>query len=437
MPSLFHRTLLAAATVGIACAEVPTEPVTPTEVTLKFCGAPAWIAYQDGDGAWTEAKGVATGAKQAYTFTMTSAKGGVALVRRTTCSTLNVVTYGTAAELAKLYPGKQCGTPGGKTIHGSFTGSFAGGYAIVGLGGWYDQIYGESGKFTLEEVDPGPQDLVASRGNAGSRDRIIIRRAIDVADNATLPVLDFNSSEAIALDSATLSIQEFGGSGVVTNASVFSSIYTANGGRGVSSAASANGTTWYRGLPASATIAGDIHQIGVLAGGRYLDMFVGPLANLAVSLGPVAATPTVTTLSDGTPKRMRMTVPVQAEYPGMAFARFETGHRPYFNVTVTMTKAYRGSASSWILEVPDFGASSGYDASWSMSGPLRSWGSEVYGWDAFAEFIPTIGLTRRRAGTASTFPAASALPSPGETESRQLRLPTSMDPRYSHLSCSA
>jgi hypothetical protein len=249
-------------------------------------------------------------------------------------------------------------------------------------------------------------------------------------------VLDFNSSEAIALDSATLSIQEFGGDGVVTNASVFSSIYTANGGRGVSSAASANGTTWYRGLPASARIAGDIHQIGMLAGGRYLDMFVGPLANLAVSLGPVAATPTVTTLSDGTPKRMRMTVPVQAAYPGMAFARFETGHRPYFYVSVTMTEAYRGSASSWILDVPDFGASSGYDASWGMSGPLRSWGSEVYGWDALAKFIPTIGLTRRRAGTASTFPAASALPSPGETESRQLRLPSTIDPRYSHLSCS-
>ncbi|MGI9140002.1 MAG: hypothetical protein ACR2GJ_02710 [Gemmatimonadaceae bacterium] len=133
-------------------------------MTLKFCGAPAWIAYQDGDGAWTEAKGVATGAEHAYTFTMASANGGVAVVQRRTCSTSSYVVYATAAELAKLYPGGQCGTPGGKTIHGSLTGGFAGGYANVALGGGYDQISGESGKFTLEEVDPGPQDLVASRG---------------------------------------------------------------------------------------------------------------------------------------------------------------------------------------------------------------------------------------------------------------------------------
>lgn len=444
MQSFFCRTFLAAFMVGItACGDTPTElvgpvAVTPTQVTMKFCDPPAWVAYKNEGGAWIEAKPVTTGAEHAYTFTMATANGGVAVVQRRTCSTSTYVVYGTAAELGTVYSGGGlCGLSGLKTIYGSVAGGFVGGYANVELGGGYDQVNGASGQFTLEDVDTGPQDLVASRGNAGGRDRIIIRRAIDVADNATLPVLDFNSSEAVALDSATLSIQEFGGNGLVTNASVSSSIYTANGGWGLSSAASANGTTWYRGLPASATIAGDIHQIAMHAGGRYLDMFVGPLANLTASLGPVAATPTVTTLSDGTPKRVRMTIPVQAAYPGMAFARFETGHRPYFNATVTMTGAYRGSASSWILEVPDFGAGSGYDASWGMSGPLRSWGSEVYGWDPFAPFVRTIGLTRRRAGTASTFPAASALPSPGETESRQLRLPASIDARYTHLSCSS
>lgn len=442
MQSFFRRTLLAAFIVEIAaCGDTPTElvtptAVTPTQVTMKFCELPAWVAYRNEGGAWTETKPVTTGAVHAYTFTMATANGGVAVVQRRTCSTSTYVVYGTAAELGTIYTGGQCSTPGLKTVYGSVAGGFAGGYSTVELGGGYDNIYGESGNITLEDVAPGPQDLVASRGNTGGRDRIIIRRAIDVADNATLPVLDFNSSEAIALDSATLSIQEFEGTGPVTGAFMSSYIFTANGGWGVSSAASTNGTTWYRGLPASATIAGDMHQIAVHAGGRYLDMFVGPLANLTASLGPVAATSTVTTLSDGTPKRMRMTIPVQAAYPGTAFARFETGHRPYFYVTVTMTGAYRGSASSWILEVPDFGASSGYDAAWGMSGPLRSWGSEVYGWDPFAKFIPTIGLTRRRAGTASTIPAASALPSPGGTESRQLGLPASMDVRFSHLSCS-
>lgn len=444
MQSIFRRPLLAAALGIAACGDTPTQlvtpgEVTPTQVTMKFCGdAPAWVAYKNDGGTWTEVKGVTTGTAHAYTFTMTTAKGGVAEVQTRTCSTYNYVVYGTAAELATLYSGGQCSASGLKTIYGSVAGGFAGQYSNVSLGGLaggHDYVYGESGNITLDGVAPGPQDLVASRGSTGGRDKIILRRGLDVAGGATIPMLDFSSSEAIALDSAKLSIQEFGGDGLVTNAYVSSSIYTANGGWGLSSAASANEATWYRGLPASATIAGDMHQVAVHVGGRYVDMFTGPLSNQTISLGPVAVTPTVTTLSGGTPMRMRATIPVQAAYPKMAVARFETGHRPYFYVTVEMTAAYRGSATSWILEVPDFGVSSSYNASWGMSGPLRSWGSEVYDWDPFAKFVPAIGLTRRSAGVSNASAAASVLPSLGETESRQLRLPTSIDARYSHLSC--
>lgn len=419
MQSFFHRTLVTAASLGIvACGDTPTQPITPTEVTLKLCGtAPAWVAFQDGDGAWTEVEGVPTGTSYTYTFTMTAPIGGVAVVDTLTCSVVNWVVYGTAAELAQLYSGEQCGS-GRKTITGSLAGGTTGQSSMVTLGGGWDHVYNESGSFRLEEVAPGPQDLIAARGSSGGRDRVIVRRALDLPNGAVIPLLNFNTSEAIALDSATVSIDQFpsDGSGFMS-----SSIHTANGGWTPGSFGSTKATTWYRGLPASSTIAGDVHQISVSTGGRYLDAFVGPIANLTVSLGPVAATPTVTTLSSATPVRMRMTTPVQAAYPKIATAGFRVGTRPRYIVNMTMTEGYRGSAQSWILDVPDFGSTSGYNAAWGMpAGTLESWSTEVYDWDFLAKFVPTPGLTRRKAGVASTTAAASAILSLGEPGSWQM-----------------
>ncbi|MCR4341650.1 MAG: hypothetical protein NUW01_17380 [Gemmatimonadaceae bacterium] len=411
--------------LGIAaCGDTPTGPVTPTEVTLKLCGdAPAWVAFQDGDGAWTEVKGVLTGTAHTYTFSMTSPIGGVAVVDTLTCSVVNWVVYGTAAELAQLYSGEQCGS-GHKTITGSLAGGIAGLYSMVTLGGGWDPVYGESGSFTLEEVAPGPQDLIAARGSNFGHDRVIIRRGLDLPNDAVIPLLDFNSAEAIALDSATVSIDQPPND---VTSYVTSSIETANRGWAPGSISTAKTTSWYRGLPASAMIPGDVHRISVSTLGRYVDTYVGSIANLTVSLGPVAATPTVTTLSSATPVRMRMTTPVQATYAKVATAGFQAGTRPRWIVNLAMTEGYRGNTDSWILDVPDFGSTSGYDASWGIpAGTLRSWSSQVYDWNFYAKFVPTPGLTRRRAGVSSTSAAASAMPSLSEPGSRQIGRPAAV-----------
>jgi hypothetical protein len=401
MHPFFHRALVTVGILGmLACGDAPTEPVTPTEITLKLCDIePVWVAFQEGDGVWTEVEGVSTGALHTYAFMMTAAKGAVAVVDTLNSRATNRVVYGTAAELAQSYPGERCGS-GGKTLTGTIAGGTAGLISWVTLGGALDAVVGTSGSFSLEDVSPGPQDLIATRGSSFRSDRVIIRRGLDLPNNAVIPLLDFNSSEAVALDSATVSIDQF-----PTNVSGFveSWIATANGGSALF-IRPASATNRYRGLPPSAVMPGDLHHISVSLIGRYVDTYVGPIANLTVSLGPVAATPTVTTLSSATPVRMRMTMPVQAEYPKAAMAVFVNGINPRNVVNLTMTEGYRGSAPAWVLDVPDFGTTSGYNAAWGLSaGTLPSWQSEVYDWNFIAKFVPQPGVTRRKA-SARSFP---------------------------------
>ncbi len=436
MQPLLRLTLLTVVIVGIvACGDTPTEPLTPTQVTLKSCGgALPWVGYQDGDGEWIKVEGVPTGADNSYTFTLTQRVGGVAYVVTTTCGRYTWVVYGTAEELAKSFL-SDCGTPvtSTKTVHGALVGGRTGHYSIVSLGFSFASVVGESGSFTLDRVAGGPQDLVAFRGTTGGADRVILRRRVDFANGDTMPSLDFAGPEAFAMDSARLSIPQLAAPGWVSSA-----IYLADGRQFSLYAGPTSATTWYRGFPASATIAGDMHGIGVTSEGRSVGAIVGPLADYAASLGPAPTPPTVTTLSSGPPLRRRLTIPVQSQYSRTAHARFESGTRPYYYVNMTMTAGYRGSAPSWVLEVPAFGASSGYDPAWALQPSSRQiWSSTVYDYDVLAKFVPAIGLTRRSATASSASATASALPSFDQTAARRLMLPASIDARYEQQTCSS
>lgn len=440
MEPYLRRNLLAIATVGIAaCGDSPTESrpieqVRPTEVTLKSCGgALPWVGYQDGNGAWIQVQGVPSGADYSYTFTLNQRLGGVAYVVTTTCGRYTWVNYGTADELATSYL-SDCGSTAAntKTIHGTLVGGVDGHYSTVSLGGRFASVVGESGDFTVEGVADGPQDLVAFRGNIGGSDKIIRRLGLDLPNGSKIPLLDFNSPEAFAWDSARVSIQQLPGSGIVS-----STVYMANGSAFLAPSRAASATTWYRGLPASATIAGDLHGIGVSSDGRSVGTIIGSLANHTVSLGPAAAAPTVTTLSTGAPMRRRLTIPVQSQYSKTAHARFESGTRPYFIVNVMMTGAYRGSAASWRLEVPDFGASSGYNAAWGLQPSSREiWNSTVYDYDVLEKFVPAVGLTRRSASASSAPATPSLQPSFDKSGGRELMLRTPINAQYAEQACS-
>ena len=181
-------------------------------VSLDFSNCPAtskpiWVAYQDGDGAWTQI----IGAADVYRFNVAAAKGGYAFVSRGVTATLNV-SLATRAELTRS-TNSPCGvTVGGlKQLSGTVTGLGSGEVAYVGLGGTYSDPEGGPvvGTFTLFGVHDGNQDLIAYRSSAslfGPRERVIVRRDQNIANNGTLGVLDFDGSESFAPAIASVTV---------------------------------------------------------------------------------------------------------------------------------------------------------------------------------------------------------------------------------------
>src|SRR5262245_23843017 len=81
---------------------MPPPPPPPQTLTVAFCdfNVPIWVAFQDGDGAWTRAQPLVSPGKTEFTHTFTAARGAVARVLQAGPGlTSRVVLYGTPEEL--------------------------------------------------------------------------------------------------------------------------------------------------------------------------------------------------------------------------------------------------------------------------------------------------------------------------------------------------
>ena len=100
------RALLLSAIVS-ACADSmtapgPSTPPGPVTATVSYCAGlePLWVAFQDGDGAWTRALPTVSDGMTAFQFTFASNRGAIAT---TTAGGQGItdlhVLYGSPAEL--------------------------------------------------------------------------------------------------------------------------------------------------------------------------------------------------------------------------------------------------------------------------------------------------------------------------------------------------
>ncbi|MGH7506925.1 MAG: hypothetical protein ACRELX_14805, partial [Longimicrobiales bacterium] len=192
-------------------------------VVWNFCAsnAPIWLAYQDGAGAWVELP-VSPGAAAPIPITQT--RGGVAFVTRISNPLLQThhltVRYGTVAELQVIGADWCTRHGGGKQVTGTVAGLQASESAWVTMGIASTTVQANQPTFTLTTVPDGPHDLLAARlasSAAGAvANRYLFRRDIDPADGATLPVIDFNSSEAFDPVTHSVNVSNAGGATVYT-----------------------------------------------------------------------------------------------------------------------------------------------------------------------------------------------------------------------------
>jgi hypothetical protein len=273
-----------------ACADTPTDPAggrplaaparaafdaDATDAVWSFTdstSAPVWLAFQEGDGAWTRVAPRTGGDSVTYAFSVRG-RGGVAVVTRSDdggeAGYELAVYYGTAAELASL---GRCQTGPGAAARGKrLTGTVAGGgmmsQSTVSMGGATGMVMPMQSTFELRNVASGPQDLVAALSTFSldgptpsiALSKLIIRRGLDLADGAAIPTLDFAAGEAFEPAAAGLKVEGAAGGRLATSVSYS----TAGGGTAMLSAGL--GAERYYGVPSARQRPGDLHMLTVMA----------------------------------------------------------------------------------------------------------------------------------------------------------------------------
>lgn len=347
------------------------------DMFIGFCSndaPPTAVAYKNEGGPWT---GVTLDVNGNATIKVTN-KLGLAIVEDFGSDFSTEVIYGTVAELGSLVSGS-CDVvrSGTKTLNGSVNTLSSGQFADISMAGTSTFVFaGGSSSFQLVGLPDDALDLVGVRSLNGVPDKVIVRRGLDLLNNATIPVLDFAATEAVAPASNTLTITGAGSDELFVDV-IF---LTAAGTQHFFFPPAIGQSTAIFGVPASLTLSTDIHTTSVFAAAlsgttaRGLIFFNRDLANRTAVLGATVNTPSVSTVSTS-PLRMRAELQSQADYNAVAliaFSQFSNGVQR--DASVVVTSGYAGSTPAWDLEMPDLNSLSGFpDGANMVNGVATEW----------------------------------------------------------------
>ncbi len=351
---------------GAACDTDGPEPGPAGTFAVHFCAkreAPAWVAQQDGDGAWRQL--LPQDGVYEYEVALRSSRGGLAFILEGRPSFM----YGTRTELEAI-AASLTGDCGNKTVLGTVAGVPSGRYASVSLGVATDAVSGTGPDRSLrfEGVSDGPQDLIARlyNGEAQETYQYIARWDVDAADGTTLDVLDFDSSESTEPATAALTVTGADGGfvwrAVLNEGGILSSGWTPPG----------TSSAMYSALPGSRLPAGRLQGVRALVSGGGVNFGTGREAgayfrdarDLRIALGPDMAVPAYSAVESGGFAWPRLDVAAQAEYDRAIDVLF---YADAHVARVVVTAAYAGGLPGiWQASVPNVNGVPGYDPAWSF-----------------------------------------------------------------------
>jgi len=364
-------------------------PPSTVMLAMPFCASsvPSWFAYKNEGFAWQTLSPVAS----TFTFSATAKIAVAYTFVRQNETDLNVI-YADRSELA-AQSDRDC--DGAKTAGGSVVGATTGQSVRVAMGATVANATAAAPTFTLSSLYDRVLDLVATKGIITTSpnniqiapDMVLVRRAQNPANNATLSPLDFGSAEAFAPVSNTVTI----GNGITGDLfNVANTFWTGTNTYGAISTSQPTvlNSTVYS-VPSARMVAGDLHELQIEANqpnffsGRVNVAYLGALADRTEALSPALSSPSVSTLTSTPYLRLRGQLPVQAEYPSAArFIYFQDGGAATDRLLfIVLTKGFLGAtpSSTWDVVTPDFGTIFGFNPTW-----MPSTSSVVYEADAFA-----------------------------------------------------
>jgi hypothetical protein len=376
------------------------------QMVLAFCASelPVWFAFQNEGGEWTR---VPSNSSNAFDFQVTP-RVALAFTYDYGNEFVTEVIYTTADEIRPLTGIACTETQGTKSVTGSVANVPVGSQAAISFSGAGDVVTAPNTSFALSGIANNPQDLVAHREVIGTSvptpNRVVIRRALNQANNSVLPVIDFGSEgQSIATHTASIT-------GLVSGQDNYFDIEfsTASGTNHLlfaSPSFTSSSQTLY-GVPSTLTQAGDAHRISINADGsdsyRTFIHWTRVPGDQVITFGASLSQPSVSTIASAPYRRMRISLPAQADYDDFVTAFFVQGNTRSFYVTVTAAHV-NGPITQWANEIPDVTGAGGFPPGAGLqSNTTTDWFVEAYD-GSLAAYIggtPVDGASVRYAGRA-------------------------------------
>jgi len=355
---------------------VPPPPPPPISVTVAYCIQPAWVAFQDGDGAWTRAQPVLSGSNTTFRSEFSAGRGAIATLSRVGDNmTVLSVLYGTPAEL--LTAGdtnpRDCGPAPAKTLLGTVAQLDTNETAFVSASFNSRVRVSVDRTFELKGLASGPRDLLATRTTRTDGSdvitRLMLRRGVDVPDSSTLPVLDFASAEAFAPAVANVSLDGLGAESAASGTRLLTDRdeLTVSLMIGPTTAV----TRPYVALPESQLLAGDLQILSAsvsaatTGSARSATLYFRTPTGRTLTLGAPLIPPVFSTVASAPALRLRAHFVPQSEYDRSAVVVYQQGTTTF--VAISMTAAYAAlTETGYDLVVPDLAGAVGFDSAWSL-----------------------------------------------------------------------
>src|SRR5256885_9032350 len=354
----------------------PPPPPPPISVAVAYCIQPAWVAFQDGEGAWTQAQPTPSGSNTTFRYEFSAGRGAIATLSRVGDNmTVLSVLYGTPAELVTAGDtnSRDCGPAPAKTLLGTAAGLDTNETAFVAASFNSRVRVGVEGSFELKSLASGPRDLLATRitriDGSDVLTRLILRRSVDVPDGTTLPVLDFASAEAFAPAIANVSIDGLGADGAASGTRLLTSHdeITVSPMIGVTTAVSRP----YVALPESQLLAGDLQILSASVSAATTGsacsaaLYFRAPTDRTLTPGAPLILPTFSTVASAPALQLRAHFVPQSEYDRSAVVVYQQGTTTF--VAISMTAAYAAlTETGYDLVIPDLAGAVGFDPAWSL-----------------------------------------------------------------------
>ena len=411
---------LAVAAVS-ACDDGTTAPRPKTNLSVDFCAGdiPAWFAVQNEGEGWQQVSGNSSG-----TFTFEAAsKVSIAFVTVNGSSYSTDVLNLTRDELQDI-SGKACQeVSGSKSVGGTVAGITGQQVVRLSMAHAVAGATASNTSYNFTGLPDGPLDLVATRRATSSTeppDRIIVRRNLNLQSGATIPVVDFATTEAQPLSTATVTVANRGSDFVDLGTQFLSATGTEHQLMQLTSSDASAFT--FVSVPTALRGPNDLHLLTAIAsaasGTREVSQYYGSPSDRTLTFGPTLSAPSMSIASMTPYVRPRLTVVSQAEY-GTAMEAFfsQLSGASFRTVRIFTSAAFLGGRpSSWTLDMPDLSAA-GYQNTWAFPNTALL-NANARGFDASTTAIlggaPADGLTIKSAirGTTTIVALARSSVSP-------------------------